>query len=147
MMSGLATLICFSMFSKAMESNTKTRSVVYRDSSLARFIRAGFVEMIPSALVLFLMKSTATSLLLSPVIRSICTMATLSDALICSTMVLILQISPKRMNTTLISSLWQQASRPSMSFTAAMTGLASIRSYNFWFIGIPPHIISPLKRA
>ena len=40
MMSGLATLICFSMFSKAMESNTKTRSVVYRDSSLARFLKA-----------------------------------------------------------------------------------------------------------
>ena len=39
MMSGLATLICFSMFSNAMESSTKTLSVGYRDSS----VRTGII--------------------------------------------------------------------------------------------------------
>ena len=47
--SGLATAICFWIFSKAMESRIKIRRVVNSFSSFPRLIRAGLVEMMPSA--------------------------------------------------------------------------------------------------
>ena len=55
---------------KEIESITKKRMIANISSSLAFRIIAGFVEIIPSAWVTCLRKSTATSLLLNPVIRS-----------------------------------------------------------------------------
>ena len=88
-------------------------------------IRAGFVEMIPSALVFFLIKSTATSFPLRPLTRSIWTMATFPWAFNSSTIRQMLQTSPNRINTIFISSRSQHFFAPSISFTAAITGFAS----------------------
>ena len=84
--------------------------------------------MIPSASVVFWMKSTTISLLLSPLIRSMWTIATFPASFTFFTISPMEQISPNKMKTTRMSSKEQQISTSSMLFTAAMIGLPSTAS-------------------
>ena len=119
--SGFTFWICFSRLEKARESITKNRSTVNIESFLAYFTNAGFVEMIPSASVRSLIKSTAISFEASPVIRSIWTTASFPAAFIFATISEILQIFPKRMK--IMRPLQDKDfSRLSKLLTAAMTG-------------------------
>ena len=88
-------------------------------------MRLPLVVIIPSALVLFFIKSTEISLVLfRPAIRSRCTIAILSDALIRSTIPGIVQTSPYRMKI-ISQSVVIAFSSPLSSFMAAITGFAS----------------------
>lgn len=130
--SGREDLICLSIFSYAMESMTNRRRIVYKPNSLALFIKAGLVVIIPSASVYFLMKSTAISLEFSPLIRSICTMAIFPLDFTSETMSEILHKSPYNMKTTLLS-LSLHFFSPSSSFIAAIIGESSKASKNSFF--------------
>ena len=114
----------YKLMMSEMESSRNTRRMAANPSSLARRMNDWRVEMMPSASVWLRIKSTATSLLARPAMRSTWTMANLPAAWIRCTSVEILQISPYRIKTTRIFSFCSAFCSPSSSLTAAMTGVS-----------------------
>ena len=101
-----------SMLKSARLSITKYRSTVTRPISLACVIRFAFVVMMPSALVYLRIKSIETSWGLSPVTRSIWTIAIFPASFTLATMSAMVQMSPNKMNTASTSEV-RQISSPS----------------------------------
>ena len=126
----------FSTDRRDRESKTKNRRTVNIPSSPPRLTTWGRVEMTPSA-PRARRKSAATSLALRPPIKSAWTMANFPARWRVSMVSPMVQMSPKRTNTTSCS---RERHRPraSASFTAGMIPASEMARPMASFIALPP---------
>ena len=127
-----------SMLKSARLSITKYRSTVTRPISLACVIRFAFVVMMPSALVYLRIKSIETSWGLSPVTRSIWTIAIFPASFTLATMSAMVQMSPNKMNTASTSEV-RQISSPSFVILDSCYNRGRFDHFNKFSSHLIPH--------